>query len=319
MVAWFLELSAPSKIFGIVLPFIIELFVAQLHVLYLPAMQETWVPSLSQEDPLEKGMATHSSILAWRIPWTEIHGRLRFIGPQRIGHNWAINLPPTSCCCCSTSESCTTLCDPMDCSMLGFPLLHYLLEFAQTQSIESVMPSNHLILSHPSLWNYPVHKSYHTTFWGCTHPLWWPTLCLWSVFSLNKSTSYLSLCLSLNSLQWDIKNLSFIKSWNRVCDLSWKTVSFDWDGVLESWCKFLSDMNGFNSPSELYLGQTAPSVSFKFWTQENGRTYYRYVGLEFQEPSQDAGFVWDWPRTRKVWRLILYVNLIGPLSAQIFS
>ena len=40
----------------------------------LPAMQETWVPSLGQEDPLEKGMATHSSILAWRIPWTEEPG-----------------------------------------------------------------------------------------------------------------------------------------------------------------------------------------------------------------------------------------------------
>ena len=41
-----------------------------------PAMQETWVRSLGQEDPLEKGMATHSSILAWRIPWTEEPGRL---------------------------------------------------------------------------------------------------------------------------------------------------------------------------------------------------------------------------------------------------
>ena len=42
----------------------------------LPAMQETWVQSLGQEDPLEKGMETHSSILAWRIPWTEASGRL---------------------------------------------------------------------------------------------------------------------------------------------------------------------------------------------------------------------------------------------------
>ena len=42
----------------------------------LPAMRKTWVPFLGQEDPLEKGMATHSSILAWRIPWTEETGRL---------------------------------------------------------------------------------------------------------------------------------------------------------------------------------------------------------------------------------------------------
>ena len=53
----------------------------------LPAMQETQVRSLGQEDPLEKGMATHPSILAWRIPWTEEPGRLRSIGSQRLRHN----------------------------------------------------------------------------------------------------------------------------------------------------------------------------------------------------------------------------------------
>ena len=46
----------------------------------LPATQETWVGSLGQEDPLEKGMATHSSILAWRVPWTEEPGRLQLQG-----------------------------------------------------------------------------------------------------------------------------------------------------------------------------------------------------------------------------------------------
>ena len=48
----------------------------------LPLMQETWVRSLGQEDPLEKEMATHSSILAWRIPWVE-----ESMGLQRVGHN----------------------------------------------------------------------------------------------------------------------------------------------------------------------------------------------------------------------------------------
>ena len=52
-----------------------------------PAMQETQVRSLGQEDPLEKGMATHSSILAWEIPWTEEPGGLPFMGLQRGGHN----------------------------------------------------------------------------------------------------------------------------------------------------------------------------------------------------------------------------------------
>ena len=53
----------------------------------LPAMQKTWVQSLGQEDPLEKGMATHSSIVACRIPWTEEPGGLQSMGLQRVGHN----------------------------------------------------------------------------------------------------------------------------------------------------------------------------------------------------------------------------------------
>ena len=53
----------------------------------LPAMQETSARSLGQEDPLEKEMATHSSILAWKIPWTEEPGRLQTIESQRVGHD----------------------------------------------------------------------------------------------------------------------------------------------------------------------------------------------------------------------------------------
>ena len=52
----------------------------------LPAMKETWVRSLGQEDPLEKEMATHSSTLAWKIPWTEKPGRLQSMGSQIVGH-----------------------------------------------------------------------------------------------------------------------------------------------------------------------------------------------------------------------------------------
>ena len=55
-------------------------------------MRETWVRSLGQEDPLEKEMATHSSILAWRIPWTEEPGGLQPMGSQRVGHDWATSL-----------------------------------------------------------------------------------------------------------------------------------------------------------------------------------------------------------------------------------
>ena len=60
--------------------------VAQM-VKRLPIMRETWVQPLGQEDPLEKEMATHSSTLAWKIPWTEEPGRLQYVGLQRVGHN----------------------------------------------------------------------------------------------------------------------------------------------------------------------------------------------------------------------------------------
>ena len=55
----------------------------------LPAVQELQVPSLGQEDSLEEGMATHSSVLTWEIPWTEEPGGLQFIGSQRVIHTEA--------------------------------------------------------------------------------------------------------------------------------------------------------------------------------------------------------------------------------------
>ena len=144
-------------------------------------MQKTWVWSLSWEDPLEKGMTTHSSILAWRIPRTEEPGGLQSIGSQRVRHDWATNtftstyllshpvilwdlfmsleialgkaqvqfslLPQFS----SVAQSCQTLCNPMDYSMPGFPVFHQLLELFKLMFIQSVMPSNHLILCHPFL------------------------------------------------------------------------------------------------------------------------------------------------------------------------
>ena len=58
----------------------------------LPAMLETQVRSLGQEEPLEKEMATHFSTLAWEIPWTEEPGRLQSMGLQRVGHDWATTL-----------------------------------------------------------------------------------------------------------------------------------------------------------------------------------------------------------------------------------
>ena len=62
-------------------------FLMVQNVKSLPAMQETWVQFLGWKDPLEKEIATHSSILAWRIPWTEEPGGLQSMGLQRIGHD----------------------------------------------------------------------------------------------------------------------------------------------------------------------------------------------------------------------------------------
>ena len=53
----------------------------------LPAVQETWVQSLGQEDALNKELETHSSMLAWRLPWTEEPGRVQSMGSQRVGHD----------------------------------------------------------------------------------------------------------------------------------------------------------------------------------------------------------------------------------------
>ena len=66
-----------------------DLTLVAQRVKCLPARWETSVRSLGQEDPLDKEMATHSSILAWRIPWTEEPSRLQTMGLQRVGHDWA--------------------------------------------------------------------------------------------------------------------------------------------------------------------------------------------------------------------------------------
>ena len=101
------------------------------------AMQKTCVRSLSQEDPLEKEMGTHSSVPAWRIPWTEEPGRLQSMGLQIVRHNWATNTFTSLSAYIHLSISSVpqlypTLCDPMDCSTPGLPVHHQLPELTQT-------------------------------------------------------------------------------------------------------------------------------------------------------------------------------------------
>ena len=74
-----------------IIPSTLTSLVAQT-VKRLPTIWETWLWSLGWEDPLEKEMATHSSILAWKIPWMEEPARLQSMGSQRVGHNWATSL-----------------------------------------------------------------------------------------------------------------------------------------------------------------------------------------------------------------------------------
>ena len=78
--------KSPGEGIGYPLQYSWASLVAQL-VKNPPAMSETWVRSLGPEDPLEKEMATHSSILAWRIPWTEEPGGLQSTGSERVGHD----------------------------------------------------------------------------------------------------------------------------------------------------------------------------------------------------------------------------------------
>ena len=75
----------------------------------LPAMQETQVRFLGQEDPLEKEMATHSSMLAWRIPRSEEPDRLQSLGSQRVGHDLATEHTRMANSICCTAETNTTL------------------------------------------------------------------------------------------------------------------------------------------------------------------------------------------------------------------
>ena len=108
----------------------------------LPAMQAMWVWCLSMKDSLEKEMATHSSILAWRIPW--------------IWGAWWTRVQSSS-----VIQSCPTLCDPMDYSMPGFPVHHQLLGFTQTHVHwvgGAIQPSHPLSSPFPPTFNLSQHQ-----------------------------------------------------------------------------------------------------------------------------------------------------------------
>ena len=92
----------------------------------LPALQETWVWSLDQENPLEKGMATHSSIFAWRIPWTEEPGEATACGVSRVGHNWGTDSLTFKINCLCKSSDLETAFNPSVISFIAVNLLSQL-------------------------------------------------------------------------------------------------------------------------------------------------------------------------------------------------
>ena len=121
-------------------------------------MQEVRVQPLGRDDPLEEGTATHSSILSWRIPWTEEPGGLQSMGSQRVGHNCAKNFHFQFS---SVTQSCLTLCDYMNCSTLGLPVHHQLPEFTQTHIHrvgDAMQPSHPLSSPSPPAPNSSQHQ-----------------------------------------------------------------------------------------------------------------------------------------------------------------
>ena len=105
LLAWVAFTTGYCFCFGSIPSFFLELFLHWSPVAYwaptnlvaqmrkcLSTMQETWVRSLGGEYLLKKEMATHSSVLAWKIPWTEEPGRLKSMGSKRVGHDWATSL-----------------------------------------------------------------------------------------------------------------------------------------------------------------------------------------------------------------------------------
>ena len=125
--------------------------------------QEMWVWSLGQEDFLEKSMATHPSILACRIPWTEETGGLQSMGSHRLGHDWAANTFTFTLLnqFNSVAQSCPTLCDPMNCTTPGLPVHHQLPESTQTHVHgvgDAIQPSHPLLSPSPPAPNPSQHQ-----------------------------------------------------------------------------------------------------------------------------------------------------------------
>ena len=140
-------------------------------------MQETWARSLGREDPLEKEMATHSSILAWRIPSTEEPGGLQSTGSQRVGQNWATSLAHFMKC-----ERPIKNCSPM--IKLLFLILLFISGFKQIHCDGPC--SNFLHIS--CAWIFWVSRSVGLYFSSNWRTLW--LLFIWLFFAVSPPFSF---------------------------------------------------------------------------------------------------------------------------------
>jgi len=153
-------------------------------------------------------MANHSSILTWEIPWTGEPGGLQSMGLQRVWHHLATKQQlkhsiDTNCYYCydrdydsvqfsSVTQSCLTLCDPMNHSMPGLPVHHQLPDSLKLTSFKSMMPSSHLILCRPLLLLPPIPPSIRVFSKESTLHMRWPKYwsCSFSIIPSKKSQGW---------------------------------------------------------------------------------------------------------------------------------
>ena len=129
----------------------------------LPAVWETWVPSLGREDPMEKGMGTHPSMLVWRIPWTEEPGGVQSLGSNRVRYDWVTNTNTYPVPIASVSQSVQSLSRVRVFATPWIAVRQASLSITNSRSLLQLMPS--------SRWYHPAISSSVVPFSSCPHSL----------------------------------------------------------------------------------------------------------------------------------------------------
>ena len=168
----------------------------------LPTIQETQIRSLGGEDPLEKGTSTHSSVLAWKIPWTEESGGLQSMVSQRVGYNWATNTF-SFFSICKLGELIKVWGDKQD--KWTLPNLR------KVRKILKLKSGTKAILEH-CLWNQPVPK-FVQTLWDCTQRPHLQSIWLsYNIVPLPLSRCFSPIKTNFRALKVEIKENSFLSN-----------------------------------------------------------------------------------------------------------